>query len=285
MPSHTHDADTRELRQLGVPLSLWLVPAAFALLGALIAIPLFGITLGAGTAPFPEQLGVWQFFVLCIAAILMTAFLLRKIRLRAMWEALLTGTVFLGIWVYAWLLLPLPFALLAAALLTIVQARVRRVLVHNVFFLVGTAGIALNFAFLFHPYTLLAILVILLIYDIVGGRPKGFIVELVREFLHRGLVPGLIVPGRLAECISDIAAELRKTSTTFLGAGDLILPGTILAQAAVRGTVQALVVLTGILAGAAVVGRKGASPPSPALVPIGLGAGIPFAVMLIFHWL
>ncbi len=287
MSSSATPAHVREPRTPpGVSLALWSVPMMYGVLALLLCIPvLFALGRENAAKEIPGQIVAWQFLIMIFAAILVGAFLLQYIRLRIVWEAMLTGTLFLGVWVYAWFVLPLPFALLCAALFTILQAYVRRVFVHDVFLLIGAAGISLNFALLFHPYTLLIVLVTLVIYDMFAGRPGGFAAELSAAFFHRGLVPGLLIPGQTEDFIQEIPQAMRNAKAVFLGAGDVILPGIFLAQAMIRGWVQALFVLAGIGIGAVFLGRRGATKPYPALLLVGLGAGIPYAIMLIFQLL
>jgi len=225
----------------------------------------------------------WQALAMLMAAALVVALIVRSVKARTAWELLLGITLFLGVWVYLWHLLPIEFALLAASLVTLVQAWVRRVWVHDAFILLGTAGVALNFALVFPPHILAVLLVGLVVYDTFGGRPGGVIARFAASLVHRGVIPGLIVPGSIAGLSDNIPVAIHKPDAIFLGAGDLILPLLFVAQAAIAGLLPAVMVSLGIIAAALWLGSRGPTPAFPALAPLALGAAIPYFVLMFTH--
>ncbi len=230
----------------------------------------------------PEELLPWQGLALVVTGVLVIALLMRKLKARAAWELILGIALFLGVWFYAMLILPMAWALAAASALTILQATVRRALIHNVFILAGAVGVALNLAFALSDKTIIVILVGLAIYDIFAGRPGGVAAEFAASLVHRGIIPGLIVPDRWRDVVADIHAAIRRADASLLGVGDLILPLAVVARAAAYGSGRALIVAAGILAAAGWLGSRGAGRPFPALIPLAAGSVIPYLFFVIF---
>jgi presenilin-like A22 family membrane protease len=231
----------------------------------------------------PDGIVTWQLFVFIAAVLLLAGFVIRRINVRIFYELLLGVTLFLGVWVFMWFILPWEIALLIAAGLTILQARVRKVMVHDAFILIGAAGIAVHFAFLFPLGKLALILVAFALYDMLAGCPEGIAARLAGTFIHRGVVPGLIVPSRRAQAAGEIAAVVKDPDAAFLGAGDLILPLILVARAAAYGIAAAVAVSAGLILGAFWLVRRGPSKPRPALIPLLIGAGLPFFMLYVFR--
>ncbi|MEK7116093.1 MAG: presenilin family intramembrane aspartyl protease [Patescibacteria group bacterium] len=228
-----------------------------------------------------QTVASWQYvFVGVIAATLIIGFF-RKFRSRLLWEALFLTTLFLGVWFAMFLILPIGWALALAAILTLAQVFVRIVIVHDLFYLVGGAGVAINFAGLLSPELLVVGLVAFTVYDMVAGPPGGPIQTLASILIRKGIVPGLIVPARRTEILENVDVAV-KGNAAFLGAGDLILPLTLVARAALRETAPALIVLAGLLVGALFLTERTDLHPRTALPLLAVGAAIPFLALRFF---
>lgn len=259
---------------------LWVVGSYF-LLSLLVIIGALRLAATPVTTPSTVPTGIvtWQLFVFVTAALLLIGLIIRWLSTRLFYELLLGAALFLGVWVYAWFIFPWEVALLVAATFTVFQARVRRVLVHDAFILFGAAGIALHFAFVFTMQTLAFVLVAFLIYDMFAGRPGGVATKFASMFIHRGAIPGLIVPGNMRDACGRISKVVRSPRAVFLGAGDLIIPLILVARAVVYGVTEAVAVTFGILIGAVWLARRGPSKPYPALIPMLFGAAVPFLII------
>jgi presenilin-like A22 family membrane protease len=231
----------------------------------------------------PAGIITWQFFVLVAAFLLLIGFIVRVLNVRVFYELLLGVTLFLGVWVFMWFILPWEIGLLLAAAITILQARIRKVLVHDVFILIGAAGIALHFAFIFSLSKIGIILVAFLMYDMFAGRPGGIATKLAGTFIHRGVIPGLIIPASWKQAIGDIKKAIKSPDSVFLGAGDLVLPLVLVARAAAQGVSHAVSVSAGLLVGSYWLAGRGSSKPFPALIPLLIGAGIPFIILYLLN--
>lgn len=259
----------------------WILIGSIFLLAVFIAISVRHAATSGQQVPsqIPMALSVWQTFFLFISAVLVVFLVTRFIHVSGFVAALFGAALFLGAWVYCWSIFPWDIALLIASGLTIIQARIRRVFVHDLFVLVGAAGIAIHFAFLFTDKSLAMIFASFLIYDMVAGRPNGPITHMASVLVHRGVIPGLIIPGKIRALFASVANTIRQPDAIFLGAGDLILPMTLVARAAVFGWWQAELVATGVLIGCVVLGFRKSLKPFPALIPLGIGAGIPYLII------
>jgi hypothetical protein len=250
---------------------------------ALCALVIVGVTAAGGyrvrEAGLPEELIPWEALALILAGVLFALLMIRKVKVRMAWELILGMTLFLGAWFYAWLLLPLSLAVLVAALLTFLQGVVRRVWTHNVFMIVGAAGVSLNFAFALPDKTLLILLVGLALYDTFAGRPGGVAAEFAASLVHRGVIPGLIVPGRARDVVAPILEVVRRADASFLGAGDLILPLTLVGRAAASGLWQGITVAIGIVLASCWLGSRGPTKPFPALVPLAVCSVVPYVAL------
>ncbi len=205
----------------------------------------------------------WRYAVLAIIVVMAALGLFRRFRTRMLWDVLCMVMLFLGVWFAALLAMPISIALLTAAALTLGSTLFRRVWIHNVFFLVGAAGAAIQFAEWLPPEFLLASLVCVTLYDMVEG---------IR------IVPGVLVPSRLTEVWMRVDDAV-KGSIPFLGAGDLILPLALIARAAFHSPLPALVVFIGLLAGVFVAVQRHDLHPREALPSLAAGAALPFLAL------
>ncbi len=231
----------------------------------------------------PQGLVTWRWVV--VAMVLLGAFglLIRAVSGRAFVDILLSVLLFFGVWVWCWGVMPWDIGLLVASILTIVQARVRRVIIHDIFLCIGCAGVAIQFAFLLPVNTLLLALVGLSVYDMVATRPQGITQALAGALIHRGAIPGLIIPETFFAFTKDIRSAIQSPFGMFLGAGDLILPMTLVARSASWwGWIPASAVAFGAIIGAYLLGRRKSPKPFPALLPLLGGSGIIFAFLFLF---
>lgn len=245
------------------------------------------LTIGIVTAAraFPTAARIqmvlsWQYALLAVIGMTIVLGFFKRFRSRVLWEVLFTVTLFLGVWFAALLVLPIEWALASAAALTLGSIFFRRVWLHDLFYLVGAAGVAINFAGWLSSEFLVAGLVAFTVYDMVAGPPGGPIESLAATLVRKGIVPGLVVPSRARDAVMTVDAALRSQAA-LIGAGDLILPLTLVAKAAFRGSEPAAIVLAGLLIGALLLART-SDHPRAALPALASGAAIPFLALRAF---
>lgn len=194
------------------------------------------------------------------------------------WEALLTLTVFLGVWLTLLLILPLSAALILASFLTLAEIFWRNTALHNLLYLLGSAGVALNFAGWIPGEVLVVGLVLFIVYDMLAGSPGGPIAELAQKLIVFGVIPGFVLPARFSDLGRAVDTAVRSDAA-LLGAGDIILPLSLVARASFLGRWEAFLVLLGALAGAAVFMFRRDLHPRDALLPLAVGAAVPFIIV------
>lgn len=258
---------------------------AYAVLTALVFVAVrVAVGKEAGSSlPMPEPLFPWQAIVVIVAALLLGGIFLRKVKTRVAWELILGLVLLLGVWFYAWVTFLGDTGLLAASLLTLLQAGIRRIWMHNAFMLIGAAGATLYLAFLLPIGTLLVLLVGWAAYDTFAGRPGGVMARFAASLVHRGVVPGLVVPRHFQGLGGTLTQSAQQEHTLFLGAGELILPMLFVARAAAVGVWPGIAVGAGIVIAACWLGLRGTTRPVPALAPFAVGAGLPTVILLILR--
>ncbi len=229
-------------------------------------------------------LSSWYYAIILVAACGVGLLMFKRIRSWMFWETIFTVTLFLGVWFACLLLLPLVWALLVAAALTLAHLFIRSVFLHDAFYLVGAMGVAMSFATWLAPEVLLVFLVGFVLYDMVAGPPGGPIQELARSLVSKGIVPGLVVPSDWREFVASVDTAV-KSHSALLGAGDLILPLAVVARAADAGVCQAAIVLVGLLVGVLILARTPSQHPRAALPALAAGVGVPFVVLMLVSWI
>jgi len=223
----------------------------------------------------------WQYVFLAVVVVMGALSFLRKFRHRMLWEILFTLTLFLGVWYAFLLVLPVGWALAIASACTLAEIFFRNVFVHNLFYAIGAAGVAINFAGWLPSDVLLVGLVAFTVYDMVAGPPGGPIQSFAADLIQKGIIPGAVIPLHARDLTANVDDVVRRDAT-FLGAGDLILPLCLVARASFRGVGPAVLVLSGLVIGAFLLGRSNDLHPRAALPALAVGAAIPFLVLRIF---
>ncbi len=250
----------------------------FALAGGVIILILWAVRTKTIIVS-SSSVSIWQTVFLVLVGVTIAISLIRKIHSRVFWEGIFSLTVFLGVWFAFLLILPLWWALGIAAVLLLGEIFLRMVWIHDLLYLLGCAGVALNFANWLPAEVLIAGLVVLTVYDMVAGPPGGPIEALAAHLVRTGVVPGLVIPGRIRQ-LSDTLERVTHEDAALLGAGDLIVPLTLVASAGFRGIRSAVIVLAGLLLGAIVLGWRQATHPRAALPFLAVGAVVPYLILL-----
>lgn len=220
----------------------------------------------------------WQYAFLSLAVAGSLVALIRRVQSRLFWETIFTVSIFLGIWYLCLLLMPLGSALLVASAITVACVWTRIVFVHDLFYVLGSIGVAIDFAGWLSPEFLLLGLVLLTLYDMLAGPPGGPIEELAKYLVRHRIVPGMIIVNRWSD-LSLTVDQAVKADASLLGAGDVILPLCLVARASFAGIGSGVIVLAGVLIGAFVLAHRDLQHPRAALPALATGAAIPFIVL------
>ena len=95
-------------REDGIGFSTIFLSVAYTLLGFLVA---FAVRLAAASdassvAELPDGVASWHVFVFVAAILLAVGAIVRIVDVRMFYELFLGVTLFLGVWVYAWTVMP-----------------------------------------------------------------------------------------------------------------------------------------------------------------------------------
>jgi presenilin-like A22 family membrane protease len=257
----------------------WMIPALFFLAGTFVVCLIRAAVAGLPAASQP-WLSAWQYVALAVLSVVVTGALLKRAQSRFLWEALFAFAVCYGTW-FVFLLLglsTLPAAASALAL-AVVHLFLRNAAIQDIFFFLGCTGAAILFASWFPPELLILLLVAFTVYDMVAGPPGGPIERLAKKLVSFGLIPGFVFPSALKGFLGDVE-DLRKDGWVLLGTGDVILPVSLVASAAMWGAFPGLAVTLGMLLGSLFLVARPDLHPRAALPPLAAGAAVPFVIMI-----
>jgi presenilin-like A22 family membrane protease len=234
---------------------------------------------GLKALPGPQIGSVWEALFIGVATVGFALFAMRRIRVRVFWELLFTAALFFGAWLLFLLVLPFAWATAAALGIMALPFAIPRVVIHNVFMILGAAGAAMSFAFQFAPTGLVALLVGLAVYDHFVTGPKGLLVEFVKQLIRWRLIPGLIVPPHLRGFWHETNAP-PEPHALILGVGDLVVPLMLVSRAAMSHTLAAVVVLLGAVFGLAALLARDDGRPRAALPWLAVGTLLAFVLVI-----
>ena len=228
-----------------------------------------------------EMIVNWQYAFLLIFLIGAIVSVVRRVHSRLFWEVAFTVTLYLGVWYAFLLVLPVWLALALASALTLAHLFLRTVVLHNLFFVVGAVGVSIDFAGWLSPELLLIGLVGFSLYDMLSGREGGPIEALAKLLVRQGIVPGLVLVDRWRDLHGTVDDAIKRQSV-LLGAGDLILPLSLVARAAFSGPLPAALVLVCLAARTIFLTRGADFHPRAALPTLAAGAAVPFVLLRVF---
>lgn len=230
----------------------------------------------AGVVRFASIRSAQELIIFAICAVLVVA-VFRKVKSRNAWELAFAAGVWLGSWYAFLLVLPIAEASILGACVLAIFVFKPRVWSHNLAFVLGSIGLAFNFAMTFPPDVLLVGLVALTVYDMVLAAPHGPMVELASSLVQRGVIPGIVFVPRKTDLSASVAQP--KPDWTLLGAGDLMLPLALVVSASLVSLWYGALVCVGMVIGALLLVRGELFHPRAALPYLALGAAIPFFVL------
>ena len=213
--------------------------------------------------------------------LLATAFLLlliKSIRHRIVFDIIFGLSIFLGVWFIASLILP-DFALPLAATLTAIRYAAPYIIVQNVLLSVGIAGIATAIGISASWQTMAIVLVVLAIYDVIAVYGTGHMVTMFKGLAERGVIFALILPEKPHLLFKRLSQVRGQEGFSFLGTGDLALPGVFIASVSSTGLWYAASAGIGSIVGLIATNAffvYGKGKPMPALPPIAIGTLLGF---------
>lgn len=270
-PATSLDAD-RRLRGPSVAVQECLLAALFFALVRFAAISPYAESISGG-----EPVTITDFFVVFAAA---TVFIIAALKIfkSAKFVALVFDlAVFLGVSALVAAFFGPTTGMLGGAAALLARYALPRVFVFDAVLLLGMAGVVATIAPGFRAEGLVVILAILSLYDIAAVYLTRHMVMMARKLLQQKAFFAIIVPTRLADWTARLDDVATDAGFSFLGTGDLVLPGLLVSTTAARhGGAAGIFVAVGATLGLMVVNILFLSQrriaPMPALPPIALGA-------------
>lgn len=220
------------------------------------------------------------FFILAICF-----FVKFRKRKGAIFKALFILAVFGGGFISLSLLMPNIFALIFLFILIFKWLKNPSVFLHNFIVILGLAGVGANLGLRMTPYLVIALLIILSIYDVIAVYKTKHMVKMAKEMIAHQAILGFIVPQEISGFKESLKEIKPGGRFLILGGGDVVFPLLLAVSLLSEGIINSLIVVVFALIGLFVsfyffINQK-VRKPIPALPPIALFSIIGFLITLI----
>lgn len=222
----------------------WSYLACYLITGTIVATSFF--LLGKRGFALPDSVYWVEAAALAIMIILMIFGMLRKNISYMWWETILWLLSICGIWILSLSILPLAYALILSAVLTLIQYFLPRVFISNLSLLYGAAGLGLLIATKFPFVALLVCTLGVVVYEYMRADNMS-LATLFSEAMKVGITPGLLLPARLKNWFTKNSEVWKPGAGKIAGILPFIIASALLFQLAVQST---FVLLAMILLGA-----------------------------------
>lgn len=262
------------------------VETIFALLIVEILVLVVGMrieTLPVSSGVMAPAISVQQFLFIFLISTAVLLFLIKTLRHKVVFEGLFILSTLLGIWLIFTLISP-SLAFVLAISLVALRYIFPLVIVQNIIFMLGIAGVAAALGSATPWQTMAIVLAVLAVYDIIAVYGTRHMVTMFKGLLERGVIFALVLPERPAMFFSPLNKVQPGAGFFFLGSGDIALPAIFVASAFREGFGPALGAAVGSVIGLALTTTLfawGKKRPMPALPPISLGTVLGFFVALL----
>lgn len=263
---------------------------------------MFALILGLGIVAAlrispPDPVPLWR---VLLAFFLSTAFILLITRLgksktgtgrgagakAVFFKLIFILAVFAGASQVLSALMPDMIALILTAILIFCWLKKRIVLIHNLAIILGLSGITAFLGLSLGPETVIALLIILSLYDFVAVYKTKHMVKMAQEMMSARAILALIVPRELADLKTDLKEIRPGGNLLIIGGGDMAFPLLLCISLLPQGITGPLIVaafaLLGIFTSFYLFISQRVRRPIPALPPIALFSIIGFLVYRLF---
>jgi len=134
-----------------------------------------------------------------------------------------------GIFVILGLTLPVPVALSVSIVCSLLWFFFQRVWLHNLLMIFALAAVGSVFGFMFSPWTVIAFMLVISIYDILAVR-FGYMMWMVKKLAQSEVLPAFIIPREISDWNIDLRrarvleGESGERQFSVLGGGDVAFP-------------------------------------------------------------
>ena len=226
---------------------------------------------GAAAVPIVSASRMIIAFLLASAVLFI---LVRHLRKRVVFEVIFSLSILVGIWAFFELYMVSELALAVALFLIAMRYLLPRVIAQNAIMLIGIAGIGVFLGAAVRWQSMLAVLLILAVYDVIAVYGTHHMVAMFKGLLEKGVIFALIIPERPRLIFKRLREVKAGERFFFLGSGDVALPAVFVASAAREGLAFGIGAAVGSLVGlffTDLLFQWGRKRPMPALPPIAAG--------------
>lgn len=186
------------------------------------------------------------------------------------------GTFLLSLWISA------IFALFLMGILIFWWLKKPTILVYNLCIIFGIAGIGSILGLRLEPLIVIALLIILSIYDFIAVNITKHMVKMAKEMIEMGAILALVVPQKISDFRENLKTVKPGGKFLILGGGDIAFPLLLCASLAPEGILNSLTValfaLFGLFFSFWIFASQKIRKPIPALPPIALFSIIGFLI-------
>ena len=224
------------------------------------------------------QISFWQFLLYFIVATLFILFVSYFLKFKRG-----KGVFYKGIFVLAVVwgglislssLMPDIFALILMTVLLLWWLKKPSVAVHNIVVILGIAGMGAVLGLQLTPLVIVALLLILSVYDFIAVYKTKHMVKMAKDMLAYRVILALIVPQEIADFGTEIKEVKAGGKFLILGGGDVAFPLLFCASLIPAGVSYSLIVagfaLIGLFFSFWIFVNQKVRQPIPALPPIAL---------------
>ena len=253
--------------------------------------------MAASRIAVPDPISIWQvlliFFLSTTFILLITRFGKSKagggrgMGLKGfLFKAVFILAVFAGASQILSSLMPDMIALILTIILILFWLKKQIILIHNLAMVLGLAGIAAFLGLSLAPETVIALLVILSVYDFIAVYKTKHMVRMAEEMISARAILALIIPRQFADLKINLKEIRPGGKFLILGGGDVAFPLLLCVSLAPQGITGSLIVaafaLFGIFTSFYLFISQKVRQPIPALPPIALFSIIGFLLTRLF---
>ena len=186
------------------------------------------------------------------------------------------GAFLLSLWI------PAIFALFLIGILIFWWLKKPTILVHNLCIIFGIAGVGGILGLRFEPLIVVALLIILSIYDFIAVNITKHMIKTAKEMIEMGAILALVVPPKISDFRKNLKEVKPGGKFLILGGGDITFPLLLCASLVPEGILNSLTValfaLIGLFFSFWIFAGQKIRKPIPALPPIALFSIIGFFI-------
>lgn len=174
------------------------------------------------------------------------------------------------------------FALFLAGILIFWWLKKPTILVHNLCIIFGIAGVGSILGLRLEPLIVVALLIILSIYDFIAVNITKHMIKMAKEMIESRAILALIVPSKISDFKENLKTVKPGGKFLILGGGDIVFPLLLCVSLVSEGILNSLIValfaLFGLFFSFWIFASQKIRRPIPALPPIALFLIIGFLI-------